>query len=99
MFNSDSDYKSFGMSYSQSGTPIPQQRSSGKMSDSQVSSGIYYFDARYYDTNSGRFISEDSNPGAPTDPMSLNRYIYARDNPMTLTDPTGKYVVGPEVYH
>ena len=84
-----SDYKPFGVPYGQSGTPIPQQQYTGKMTDAQVNSGIYYIGARYYDTNSGRFITEDSNTGSLSDPMSLNRYIYGEDDPMATVDPTG----------
>ena len=84
-----SDYKPFGVPYIQSGSPIPQEQYTGKMTDTQVASGIYYLGARYYDTNVGRFISEDISTGSLTDPMTLNKYIYARDNPMTFIDPTG----------
>jgi RHS repeat-associated protein len=84
-----SDYKPYGIPYSQSGSPVPQFQYTGKITDSQATTGLYYLGARYYDTNTGRFLTEDTNAGNPTDPMSLNRYIYVRDNPMTLVDPTG----------
>ena len=90
-----SDYNPFGVPYGQSGSPIPQQRYTGKMTDAQVNSGIYYFDARYYDSNTGRFVSEDTATPSLSDPMTLNRYIYARDNPMTLNNPTGKMIAVP----
>ncbi|MHB8702452.1 MAG: RHS repeat-associated core domain-containing protein [Nitrososphaerales archaeon] len=53
------------------------------------STGLYYYGARFYDDVLGRFITEDTNTGSREDPQSLNRYIYARDNPMSLVDPSG----------
>ncbi|MCG3204841.1 MAG: hypothetical protein KCHDKBKB_01558 [Elusimicrobia bacterium] len=44
---------------------------------------------RYYDAAVGRFISADDIVQAPTDPQSLNRYAYVRNNPMNNVDPTG----------
>ncbi|MEN3005375.1 RHS repeat-associated core domain-containing protein [Dehalobacterium formicoaceticum] len=35
-------------------------------------SGLYYLRARYYDPTEGRFISEYSNEGKVTNPLSLN---------------------------
>jgi RHS repeat-associated protein len=51
--------------------------------------GLCYFGARYYDPSVGRFITQDTLPGDKFDPLTLNLYIYARDNPMVFTDPTG----------
>ena len=39
----------------------------------------------------GRFVTEDSYPGSQSDPMSLNRYVYARDNPESVADLTGHW--------
>jgi uncharacterized protein RhaS with RHS repeats len=51
-----------------------------------VASTLYYYRARFYSPTTGRFISED--------PIGLaggvNLYRYARANPATLTDPTGR---------
>jgi RHS repeat-associated protein len=48
-----------------------------------------YFNARWYDPSVGRFVTEDSNGGTRDAPISLNRYIYANDNPERYVDPTG----------
>jgi len=42
---------------------------------------LYYYNARFYNPDLGRFVTEDTYIGKTTDPMSLNRYIYARVNP------------------
>ncbi len=47
--------------------------------------------ARYYDSSMGRFCSADPVGGQPGDPQSWNRYPYARNDPVNLTDPSGKF--------
>lgn len=39
----------------------------------------------------GRFISEDSYLGNPSDPLSLNLYVYCSNNPVMFIDPTGHW--------
>ena len=58
-------------------------RYTGKERDEE--SGLYSLGARYYAPWLGRWISCD--PLAAVD--GLNLYVYARDRPSTLTDPTG----------
>jgi RHS repeat-associated protein len=53
-------------------------------------SGLDYALARYYDSTAARFCSADPLGGQPGDPQSWNRYAYARNNPITVTDPGGK---------
>jgi RHS repeat-associated protein len=57
------------------------------------STGLYYYNARYYDANIGRFISAD--PVVPNfiDPQSYNRYSYCVNNPLKYSDPTGNIPV------
>jgi len=81
-----SNYVPYGPQYGASGTP-DEFLYAGKIYDG--STGLYYFGARYYDPTIGRFVTQDSYPGSRADPQSLNRYIYARDNPMKFIDPTG----------
>jgi RHS repeat-associated protein len=59
----------------------------GKRLDS--STGLYYYGARYYDPELGRFTQADTIVQAPSDPQTLNRYTYCRNNPLIYTDPTG----------
>lgn len=49
--------------------------------------------ARYYDAGVGRFITGDVFQGIANQPLSLNNYIYANDNPVMLIDPTGFFSV------
>jgi RHS repeat-associated protein len=66
----------------------------GKERDTE--SGNDYFDARYYSSAMGRFMSPDwSAKEEPVpyakldDPQTLNLYSYVQNNPLSLTDPTG----------
>jgi RHS repeat-associated protein len=51
----------------------------------------YYLQARYYDPEIQRFISEDTYRGNIDDPLSLNLYTYCSNNPMIYTDPSGHF--------
>jgi RHS repeat-associated protein len=51
--------------------------------------GLYYYNARYYDATIGRFISADTVIQSPANPQYLNRYSYGLNNPLKYTDPTG----------
>ncbi len=53
--------------------------------------GPLYYHARYYDPALGRFASADSLVPDPADPQALNRYAYARNNPLRYTDPAGHW--------
>ena len=45
--------------------------------------------ARWYDPESGTFLSVDPVVADAADPQSYNAYAYARNNPIYFTDPTG----------
>jgi len=53
--------------------------------------GLYYYNARYYDATIGRFISPDSEGQQVNNPQTLNRYSYCVNNPLNRTDPTGHW--------
>ena len=50
--------------------------------------GLDYLRARYYDSQGGTFLTEDSYPGEDTEPLSQNRYSYVQNNPVNYTDPS-----------
>ena len=50
---------------------------------------LYYLNARYYDSKTARFLSEDTYTGNPNDPLSLNLYTYCHNEPVMYDDPTG----------
>jgi RHS repeat-associated protein len=51
--------------------------------------GLFFYRARYYDTNKGRYVQRD--PAGYVD--GLNLYEYSRSNPVRYFDPTG-FVTG-----
>ncbi|HZM70564.1 MAG TPA: RHS repeat-associated core domain-containing protein, partial [Candidatus Cryosericum sp.] len=53
-------------------------------------SGLLQMGWRHYDPALGRFLEPDPILASPFDPQSLNRYAYARDNPVNLTDRDGR---------
>lgn len=70
------------------GTPVnTSYKYTGQERD--ASTGLMYYEARYYDPRLGRFISPDSIVSTLSVPQDLNRYAYARNNPMLYTDPSG----------
>ena len=55
--------------------------------------GLYYLNARYYDSETARFLTEDTYRGEKDDPLSLNLYGYCAGNPMKYADPSGHFVI------
>ena len=53
------------------------------------STGLYYYGARYYDPDLGRFITRDLLKGEFTKPQTLNRYTYCLNNSLRYKDPWG----------
>jgi RHS repeat-associated protein len=51
--------------------------------------GIYSYDARYYDPLTGRFLTADDHLVVSSVVVGYNRYAYVLDNPLRYTDPTG----------
>jgi RHS repeat-associated protein len=86
-----------GSTWSNSGTALGiepvllvegvRSRYTGKERDSE--SGLDNFGARYDASTMGRFMTPDPLGGHLEDPQTLNKYAYVRNNPTTLTDPTG----------
>ncbi|MBU7028173.1 MAG: RHS repeat protein [Theionarchaea archaeon] len=63
----------------------------GKQKDS---TGLYYYGARYYDPETGRFITRDIAPARIAIPQTLNRYTYCLNNPLKYRDPDGREQAG-----
>jgi RHS repeat-associated protein len=80
-------YDSFGKLTASTGTLANPFQYTGREFDPET--GLYYYRARYYDWDLGRFLSED--------PISFNGggnfYVYASDNPLSFVDPLGLCIV------
>jgi RHS repeat-associated protein len=77
----------YGSTWSGSGTIPTDKKFTGQRLDSAT--GIYYYGARFYDPEIGRFISADAIVPDLANPQSLNRYTYVLNNPLKYIDPTG----------
>ena len=53
------------------------------------STGLYYLNARYYNPEDGRFVTEDTYRGETNEPDTQNLYVYCADNPVNYVDPSG----------
>lgn len=87
------DYDPFGAIRldKQSGEHQEKRKFIGQEHDA---TGLDYLNARYYDSKTGRFISQDplfwSSPEAFLfDPQQQNSYGYSRNNPIRFLDPLG----------
>jgi len=82
------EYTPYGTLSRNEGTDAVTHKFTGKELDS---TGLYFYGARYYDPEIGRFITADTIVQAPYDPQSLNRYAYARNNAIKYIDPNGRW--------
>ena len=57
-----------------------------------TTTGLMYYQARYYDPTLRRFTQPDTIIPNPHNPQDLNRYTYTRNNPIRYTDPSGHKV-------
>ena len=80
-------YDAFGNLLKSKGSTKNCYRYCGEQFDETT--GLYYLRARYMDTSTGRFISQDSYAGSISDPISLHKYLYANANPVMNSDPSG----------
>ncbi|MDO5292268.1 MAG: RHS repeat-associated core domain-containing protein [bacterium] len=53
------------------------------------STGLYYMNARYYDSEIGRFISQDTYRGEKNDAGTWHLYAYCANDPINYVDPSG----------
>jgi RHS repeat-associated protein len=80
--------KPYGQSRYVSGTIPTDYRFAGQHLD--ATTGLDYFNARYYDSIAGQFISADTVvPGGGADILGLSRFAYVEGNPETASDPSG----------
>jgi len=54
--------------------------------------GLYFLNARYYNAGIGRFLTKDIVASAK-DPQTLNRYAYAKGDPINYVDPDGDFPI------
>jgi len=77
----DASYEAYGKLVHENGTVSFKASFTGKQIDEDT--GLYYFNARWYDAELGRFVTED--PARD----GTNWYEYCRNNPLIYLDPSG----------
>jgi RHS repeat-associated protein len=92
------NYDAFGNLLSSPGPTPNNYLYRGEQYDSDL--GLYYLRARYYNPQTGRFLSRDPVDGIPldlngipTDPRALHKYLYANGDPINGIDPMGREVM------
>jgi RHS repeat-associated protein len=55
----------------------------------QAEAGLYFYNARWYDPQIGRFIQADTKIPEPGNPLAWDRYAYGYNNSIKITDPSG----------
>ena len=84
------EYDAFG-NKTKTGSLYNEVEFTSAISDSNT--GLYYMNARYYNPNTGRFISQDSYKGNAYEPWTQNLYVYTGNNPVNYVDPTGHFAI------
>ena len=78
------DYDTFGDAVNEQGENDIKYNSK-----EEDKTGLLYYGARYYNPETGRFITADTVKGNLIDSQSQNRYVYVKNNPLKYIDPTG----------
>ena len=80
-------YDAFGELLQQIGTTENRYRFAGEQYDAGLDQ--YYLRARYYDQGVGRFTQMDIWAGSCCEPITLNKYLYGKGDPIDYIDPSG----------
>lgn len=59
----------------------------------EAAGGLYFAQARRYDVENGRFVSEDKVNGSAFIPITINAYLYCRNHPLKYIDPSGNIYI------
>jgi RHS repeat-associated protein len=80
-------YTPYGQALWQAGSTESAWDYTGEWWDADAE--LLYLRARWYDVSTGRFTRRDPWEGDPSQPISLQPYLYTSDNPLKYVDPTG----------
>lgn len=82
-------YGPFGKLANSTGSTTNPFKYVGRYGVQDEENGLQYIRARYYASELGRFVTKDTLAGNDKDGQSLNRYVYALNNPVVLIDISG----------
>ena len=80
-------YDAYGTLIASNGLPQTAYLYCGQQYDSDL--GMYLNRARYLNAGTGRFWTMDTYEGNTEDPLSLHKYLYCKDDPSVMSDPSG----------
>ena len=80
-------YSAFGETRYSSGVTPTDYRYTGQLQQADVN--LYYYNARWYDAELGRFIQADTIVPGAGNSKSYDRFTYVNNNPVRYTDPSG----------
>jgi RHS repeat-associated protein len=83
------DYDAFGNLLHVTGSTPNDYRYGGERFDSSL--GLAFLRARYMNPGTARFITADKADVNAEDPLTINRFVYAGENPVNRFDPTGMF--------
>ncbi|QKG85334.1 hypothetical protein GXN76_13190 [Kroppenstedtia pulmonis] len=83
------EYDAFGNLLKETGTVENPYHYAGYRYDDAT--GLYYLQSRYYNPDTGRFLTRDGFDGYSDEPLSLNKYVYTANNPIMRVDIDGYY--------
>ncbi len=93
-FNSEIRYYPWGgVRYTSGSSPTTYQFTGQRI---ERDLGLYFYNARWYDPQLGRFIQADTI--VPGGVQGLDRYAYVGNNPLRYTDPSGHQICDPDGY-
>ena len=84
-------YYAYGSTRSSSGILQTDRTYTGQKQDG---TGLLYYNARYYDSGLGTFLSPDTLVPDPNAVIDYNRFLYARANPLRHVDSSGHCIDG-----
>jgi RHS repeat-associated protein len=87
-------YEPFGSPLSAGGLATTSYGFTGEWTDA---TGLVHLRARYYQPEVGRFFQPDPFSGLSYLPRTLHPYVYAFNNPLRYSDPTGQIPIIPVV--
>lgn len=90
-------FKPYGETRGAKPSSWPNQHTYLGVGIDDTNTGLTHLGAREYDQNTGRFVSADPVFDI-ADPLQMNGYAYANNNPVTRSDPTGLESCGPSNY-
>ncbi len=81
------EYKPYGDTWVQEGDKSNRPKFNSQELD--VETGYYFYNARYYEAEIGRFITADNIINGEYSTQGWNRFAYVKNNPVRYKDPSG----------